>query len=242
MMRIRLPLGRTLLFLGVFFLALLALLPMRMGIDWFGLGTRGLAAREVQGSIWRGALKEAQFGSVGLGDLNAGLHALPLLAGRARFALERAESASGDALRGAATVTRGGFGFDDVTGRLMMTPGAMGRLPIGQIDLGDATARFENGQCAEAAGTVRAAAAGDLGGVALAGGFTGTMRCDAGALLIAMASQSSMETVELRLFGDGRYTATMLIRSTDAALQPRMAAAGFAPTAQGYGMTVSGAF
>ena len=78
-MRIRLPIGRTLLFLGSFFLALLALLPMRLGVDWFGLGTHGLAAREVQGSIWRGAFKEAQLGPAGLGDLGAGLHALPLL-------------------------------------------------------------------------------------------------------------------------------------------------------------------
>ena len=241
-MRIRLPIGRTLLFLGSFFLALLALLPMRLGVDWFGLGTHGMAAREVQGSIWRGNFKEAQLGPVGLGDLSAGLHALPLLAGRARVALNRAQGQTGDALSGAANVTRTGFGFDDVTGRLMLTPGALGRLPVAQLDLGDLTARFENGQCAEAAGTVRATIGGDFGGVALPQGLSGNARCDAGALLIALASQSSMETLELRLSGDGRYTATALIRSVDPALQPRMEAGGFTLSGQGYTMTVNGGF
>jgi general secretion pathway protein N len=242
MMRIRLPIGRTLLFLGTFFLALLALLPLRLGIGWFGLDTKGLAAREVHGSLWRGTLKEAQLGGVGLGDLGAGLHFFPLVAGRARIALNRAEGQAGDGLSGAAVVTRTGFGVDDVTGRLMLTSGAFGRLPVGQLDLSDATARFEDGRCVEAAGLVRAAVAGDFGGVALPGGLSGSARCDAGALLIALASQSSMETVEIRLFADGRYTASALVRSTDTNIQPRMAAGGFVLTPQGYGMTVSGAF
>lgn len=240
-MRIRLPIGRTLLFLGTFFLSLLALLPLRLAIDWFGLGERGLAAREAQGSVWRGALRETQFGAVGVGDVNAGLHVLPLLAGRVRIALTRTESqAGGDGFSGAITLATLAFGVDDATGPLMLTPAMLGRLPLTQVNLEDVTARFENGQCVEAAGVVRATVGGDFGGIALPQGLSGTVRCDAGALLLALASQSSMETVELRLSGDGRYVATALIRSTDAALQPRMAAAGFTLTGQGYGMTVSG--
>jgi len=241
-MRIRLPVGRTVFFLGAFFLALVALLPMRLAMDWFGLGERGVAAREVQGSVWYGALKEAQLGTVGLGDMTARLHGLPLLIGRARIGLNRSEGAPADDFRGAATVTRNSFGLDDVTGRLQLTAGALGRLPLTQVDLGDVTARFENGQCVEAAGTVRAMVAGDVAGIALPAGLTGAARCDAGALLLAMASQSSMETVEIRMFGDGRYQANVLIRSTDATLRDRMTAAGLSVTPQGYGMTVGGQF
>ena len=241
-MRIRLPIGRTLFFLGTFFLSLVALLPMRLAMDWFDLPQSGFAAREVEGSVWFAELKEAQFGTIGLGDLNAGLRGLPLLAGTARVALERHEGAPADALRGAAIVTRHSFGFDDVTGRIQLTSGALGALPLSQLDLGDLTARFQEGQCVEAAGTVRAAVAGDIGGMALPGGLTGTARCDAGALLIPLVSQSSMESVEIRLFGDGRYEGKVLIRSTDAALRDRMVASGFAVTPQGYGLTVSGHF
>lgn len=241
-MRVRLPIGRTLLFLGAFFLSLIALLPMRLAMDWFGLGQRGFAAREVEGSVWNGAVKEAQFGTVGMGDLHAGLRGLPLFLGRARISFDRAEGAPADDFKGAATVTRGGFGFDDLNGRLQLTAGAIGALPLTQLDLGDVTARFENGLCTEAAGTVRAAVAGDLGGIALPGGLTGTARCDAGALLLAMASQTGLESVELRLFGDGRYQAVVLIRSTDATLRERMVAAGLGVTPQGYGLTVNGRF
>jgi len=241
-MRVRLAMGRTLFFLGAFFLALVALLPMRMAMDWFGLGERGLAAREVQGSVWFGSLKEAQFGTVGLGDLYAGLRGLPLLIGRARIAMDRDAAAPADALDGAATLTRNSFGFDDLDGRLVLTAGALGRLPVTQVELGDVGARFENGQCVEASGTVRAQVAADIGGVTLPGGFTGTARCDAGALLLAMVSQSGMESFELRLFGDGRYAGTLLIRSTDTTLRDRMAASGLTVMPQGYGVTVNGAF
>ena len=158
------------------------------------------------------------------------------------MALERHEGPPADGLRGAATVTRHGFGFDDMTGRLQLTAGALGALPLTQLDLGDVTVHFQEGQCVEAAGTVRAAVAGDIGGVALTGGLTGAVRCDAGALLIPLASQSSMESVEVRLFGDGRYEGKVLIRSTDATLRDRMVASGFAVTPQGYGLTVSGRF
>jgi general secretion pathway protein N len=240
-MRVLLPIGRTLFFIFALVIALLALLPMRLALDWFNLGNRGLAAREVQGSVWYGELKEAQFGSVGLGDMHAGLRGLPLLIGRARIAMDRDNGTPEDELDGAATLTRNSFGFDDVDGRLQLA-GALGPLPLTQIDLGDVTARFESGQCVEAAGTVRAAVSGDVAGVALPGGLTGAVRCDAGALLLPLTSQSGMESLELRLFGDGRYRALVGVRSTDPTLRDRMAAAGFAVTASGYAMNVDGRF
>lgn len=238
-MRIRLPIGRTLFFLVAFLIALLAVLPMRLGIGWLGLDTRGLAAREVEGSIWFGALKEAQYGSVGLGDVHAGLRGLPLLLGRARVAMDRDAGTPDDAFDGAVTVTRRGFGFDDVDGRLQLS-GAFGALPLTQVDLGDVTAHFLNGQCDRAAGTVRAAVAGDIAGIALPGGLTGTARCDGGALLLPLVSQSGTESLDIKLFGDGRYQAQVLMRSTDTTLAPRFAAAGFAVTPAGYALTLNG--
>lgn len=241
-MRIRLPIGRTLLFLGAFFLSLVALIPMRMGMDWFGLPERGLAAREVEGSIWSGALKQAQLGTVGLGDLAAGLRGLPLIVGRARIGLDRREGGEAGEFHGAASVTRHTFGLDDLTGRLQLTPGALGALPISQLDLSDVTARFESGQCAEASGTVRATVTGDLGGVALPSGLTGAAHCEAGALLLPLVSQSGMESIELRLTGDGRYRGAVLIRSTDPSMRDRMTAAGYSATAQGYALVEQGRF
>ena len=84
-MRIRLPLGRTIFFVAAFFFSLVALIPLRVAVGWFGVEA-GLAAREAEGSVWLGVLKEAQFGRVPLGDLSARLDMLPLLLGRARLA------------------------------------------------------------------------------------------------------------------------------------------------------------
>ena len=49
-MRIRLPLGRSLFFVCAFLFALVALLPLRLALDWLGLDDKGFAAREARGS------------------------------------------------------------------------------------------------------------------------------------------------------------------------------------------------
>ena len=85
-MRLRLPLRRTAFFVAAFAFAAVALIPLRVATSWIG---GPLAAREATGSIWLGMLKEAQFGPVPLGDVQARLNVLPLLLGRARLSLSR---------------------------------------------------------------------------------------------------------------------------------------------------------
>src|SRR3546814_15218726 len=87
-MRFRLPLGRRLFVLCAILFALVALFPLRLALDWLALDERGFAAREATGSLWLGALSEAQFGSVELGALQARLRPLPLLVRRAPPDLE----------------------------------------------------------------------------------------------------------------------------------------------------------
>ncbi len=236
-MRMRLPIGRTLFFLALFAVALIAMLPLRLVLDWLEVDRHGFAAREAQGSIWYGALADVQLGSVSLGSVQARLRTLPLLVGRARIDLMR--GGEPDPLTGAATVTANSFGIDDTTARLNLGA-ALAPLPVGAIDLRGVTARFATGACAEASGLVRAGVAGEIGGTALAGGLSGTARCDAGALLLPLASQSGMESLSLRLWHDGRYRADLLLRINDPAIRPRMAQLGFAPTASGYELRVEG--
>lgn len=238
-MRIRLPLGRSLFFVCAFLFALVATLPLRLALDWLQLGERGVAAREAQGSIWLGNLSEAQFGAVALGDLNAQLRTLPLFIGRARVDLERDGEA--DPFEGSATVWRHGFGVDDMNARLDLG-GVLAPLPIGQVDLGDVTAHFADGQCVSAEGVVRANVAGDIGGIALPGGLSGNARCDRGALLLPLTSQSGTEALNLRLFEDGRYEVELSVRPMDDATRDRLIASGFALGAGGYVLRVGGSF
>jgi general secretion pathway protein N len=235
-MRIRF--GWALFLAAAFLFALLALLPLRLALDWFGFGERGLTARAATGSLWLGALQEAQIGPVPLGDLNARLNVLPLLLGRARLSLSGAESGGFD---GAVTVTRHSFGFDDVDARFRV--GALfAPIAVSTLDFDDVSAGFTGGRCTRAEGRVRAAVSGEIGGVGLASGLGGQVRCDGDSLLLPLASASGIERLSIRLSGDGRYRAEFFVQSADSGLRGRLAAAGFRPAGNGYVMRVDGSF
>ena len=206
-MRLRLRWWRELFFLGALLFSLAALLPLRFAVDRLGFAEKGLAAREAEGSVWRGGLAEARFGTIPLGDVATRLRAWPLLAGRARLDLRQ----EGEGLRGGLTVSRHGFGIDDLSGTLE-GPG-LGSLPPPALDLADVSVRFGDGLCASAEGLVKARFAGDLGGVPLASGFSGEARCDGPALLLPLRSQSGADRLDVRMFADGRYR-------LDAAMRP----------------------
>ena len=155
--------GWALFLVAAFLFALVALLPMRLALGWFGFGDRGLTARAATGTVWLGALQEAQVGPVPLGDVTARLNVLPLFLGRARLTLAGADEATG--LEGAVTVSRHNFGFDDVSARLRV--GAM-FSPLSMLDFDDVSAGFTSGRCTRGEGTVRATVSGQVAGIALA--------------------------------------------------------------------------
>lgn len=206
-MRLRKRWWRQIFFGCALLFSLAALLPLRFALGWLGYADKGLAAREATGSVWLGALTEARFGTVALGDVGTRLRFLPLLIGRARLDLQQAD----DGLRGGVTVSRHGFGIDDATGRI--EAGALADLPPPTLDLADLSVRFGDGQCLHAEGLVKARFAGELVGVSLTSGFSGEARCEGQAVLLPLVSQSGGDRLDVRLFADGRYR-------IDAALRP----------------------
>lgn len=206
-MRLRLRWWREIFFVCALLFSLAALLPLRFALGWLGYADKGLAAREATGSVWLGALTEARFGTVALGDVATRLRFLPLLIGRARLDLEQAD----DGLRGGVTVSRHGFGIDDATGTIEAE--ALADLPPPTLDLADLSVRFADGMCVHAEGLVKARFAGELVGVSLTAGFSGEARCDGPAVLLPLVSQSGGDRLDVRLFADGRYR-------IDAALRP----------------------
>jgi general secretion pathway protein N len=232
-------LGRSLFFFCAFLFSLAGLLPLRLAIDWLQLDRRGFAAREANGSVWLGSLTEAQLGRVALGDLQASLRTFPLLLGRARVDLDRPDE--DDRLEGGVSVSRHSFGIDDFTARLDLAA-ALAPLPIGAVDLTDVSARFADGLCTAAEGMVRANVAGDFAGLMLPSGLSGNARCDEGALLLPLVSQSGMEAVNLRLFENGRYEMELSVKPADDAARDRLIASGFLLTNKGYALRASGEF
>ncbi len=233
MRRFRLPLGRSVLFVCLLLTALIVFLPVSLALSALGLDQRGLAARAASGSIWSGRLLEGRIGRVALGDTRIGLQPLPLLVGRARVDL------SGAAGKGALSVTRNTFGVDDATGHLL-TARLFAPVPLDAIDLDDVSVQFASGRCENAAGRVRATFTGDVAGLSLAQGLSGTARCDAGMLLLPLVSQSAMERLNLRIAGDGSYRAEFVVRSDDPALAAKLGAAGFTAAQGGYLLRLAG--
>ena len=237
-MRVRLATGRVALFGAMLLLALLCLVPLRLMLGLFGLGEQGLTARRVEGSLWRGRLVEARFGEVALGDTGARLAFWPLLLGRARVELD---GEGPRPLAGALTISRHGFGIDDMTASLA-TGQLFAPLPVTALDLDDATVHFRDGQCDRAEGRVRATLAGEAAGVPLPPTLSGPVRCEAGALLLPLVSAAGSETANLRVFGDGRYRAEFALRGSDPAIAVRLERAGFIGGPLGYRLAVEGRF
>ena len=237
-MSVRPGLRWSLFLAAAFLFALVALLPMRLALDWLGFGERGLSARAATGSLWLGALQEAQVGPVPLGDLSARLNILPLLLGRARLSLSGAEPGS---FEGAVTLTRHSFGLDDVSARLRV--GALfAPVAVSTLDFDDVSAGFTGGRCTRGEGRVRAALSGEIAGTGAASALSGLARCAGDALLLPLASPSGTERLDISLFADGRYRLEMLVRPADSALRGRLIAAGFRPAGSGYGRRIDGAF
>lgn len=241
MRRLRLRTGPAALFGAMFAVALVVFLPMRLALGWAGAGEQGLVARAVTGSVWGATLSEAKFGDLGLGDVAARLSPWPLLVGRETLALEGPGGQGAPPLSGRAFVSRHASGVDAFTGRLA-TGTAFQPLPVTALDLDGVTARFEDDACTAAEGRVRATLAGDVAGVTLPPTIEGIARCDAGALLLPLASAAGTEAVNLRIFGDGRYRADLAIRPGDPAVVARLVASGFAPGPAGYALSVEGRF
>lgn len=236
-MRFRLPLGKSLFFVGALLALLIALLPLRLAADWLGLGERGFAAREARGSIWSGKLVDTRIAGLALGDLRTDLNVAPLLLMRARVDFKRPGN---EDERGAISLAPNGLGIDDVTGRLPIGP-LFAPLPISTLDLGDVSAHFRGSRCVFAEGRASTRLEGDVAGISLPGGLSGNARCDAGALLLPLVSQSGMERIALRFFEGNHYRADFLVRGGDAALRERLLAAGFTPGPAGYLLSVVGA-
>ena len=240
MRRLRLRTGPAALFGAMLLIMLIVFLPMRLALGWFGAGEQGLVARRVGGTIWGASLSEARLGDLPLGDLRARLAPLPLLTGRAAIVLEGA-GGDGTPLSGRAIVSRHSSGVDDFTARLA-TGGAFQPLPVTAVDLDDLTVRFEDDRCVAAEGRVRATLAGDVAGVMLPGSVEGPARCEAGTLLLPLASAAGTEAIALRVSGDGRYRADLSVRSADPLAAERLSAAGFVSGPDGYRLSVEGRF
>lgn len=213
---------------------LIVFFPLRLALAM--VGTEGISARNISGTIWGGRAEAARIGALGLGSLDIGLDPLALMAGRARLSFHRSEGA-GEPLSGAVSVGFGGRSLDHLSGVVHgFSP------PVEAMRFDDFSVRFANGQCHEASGRVQVNLALNIAGLDLRHGLSGDATCRGSALFVPLVGQSGMERINLSVNEDGSYTAQLSIRSPDPILAAALVAAGLTATNDGFGMTMRGRF
>lgn len=220
--------GSAALVMALMSLPLAVVLPLALPAD------SGLSARSAEGTPWDGILREANVAGLPLGDTRVGFDVLPLLVGKARM------SFAGSMLRGIVEIASGSVGFSRANGVIDLA-GRLRPLPLSRVTLDQVAVQFRNDLCTSAAGRVRADMAGDIGGLTLPGGLSGTLRCEGGELLVPLVGQSGMERIDVRMSGSGKWRADISVRTTDATLAGKLLSSGFAIGPGGYTVRVSGA-
>lgn len=228
---------RIFAFSGILLLiAAIIFMPLRAVV-----GGEGVSARKVEGIIWDGSIRDLRIGKLPIGDVNARLHFLPLLLGRAQFSLSRGDAPFAPGISGSVTRRLGGVSVDNMKATLPVAS-LFAPLPAENVELQDFSARFAAGRCAEAGGTIRLTLVNTVPGLDLTNGLLAKPRCDRGQLLIPLLSQSAMEHVDIRVSGDGTYTATIFLEGDRTEQAVPLGLAGFRPVAGGYRMVRKGLF
>ncbi len=220
----RAPAGARAGLIALFVVALVVLLPLRLVA---GL-VPGLSAQGVQGPVWSGRLRDAAYGPLALGDVDAGLAPLSLLLGRVEVDLQ------GERL----VVRMSRRGVKDVHGTASVRAG-LGTLPAEGVTFERFGATFRDGACDEAHGRVGLA-------LALPGAsslmVSGEARCAGNALLLPLRGPGGMERLDVRIGGDGRWRADLVIAGLSPEAAAPLRAAGFAARPDGLGLRTGGQF
>lgn len=219
--------------------ALLFFMPLRLAVSMVDLDEKTFSAKQISGSIWDGRIESAKLGPVNLGDLDAGMQFWPLLTGDMIMDVERPANASGGRLK--ATLGRAGDGFLVADTNAQIPVGRqLAPLPASNIELDGFSANFVGGRCETASGQVRMSLDANIPGLDLQRGLLGNADCQDGVLVLPLTSSSGMETLTLKLEGDGRYTARLSLSGGNAAWTLLLPSLGFRKTPDGYAIKMAG--
>lgn len=221
---------------GLTALGLIALVPLRAVLGM--AAPENVTARSIEGSVWSGRIGDLRVGPLPLGTLEAGLRPLPLLLGRAEFALERAGNAP---FAATASASGGDVRLSGVNG-VVALPDGLGGLPVTSLTFGDFSVQMADGKCAKADGTLgmEIASPGPL--LAQAITLSGKARCEGGALLVPMQGPGGMERLTLRIAGSGRWQADLVLTGLPPEVSGPLMQGGFTVRAGGVGIGTSGQF
>ena len=219
--------------------ALLVMLPLRLVLGWADPAGRTLKAQAVEGVAWDGLVGELQLGELPLGLMEVDLMPLPLLIGRAQFALQRPEFPGARPFSARVRGSGGDLAVVNASGEVPLG-GIMAPLPVRTLTMNGFSAQIEGGACISASGTLGLVVP-PMGAMINAETvLAGEARCEDGVLVVPMTGPSGAERIDFRLAPGGQWTAAMSL----VGLPPEMAAPliemGFQQRRNGVGLTASG--
>lgn len=220
----------------VIFALFAVLLLMPLG---FAAQSLGVSARNSQGTIMSGALRDASMGRVHIGDVNARLHWMSLLKGRIGFALERGNAPQSPGISGVVGRSGGGLYADQLSASID-GKALVKELNGAQLYFEKFSVKFSNGQCSDASGVVRLSFDDSALGAIIRGGMIGKAECRQKDLFLPLMSQSTMERAFVRIKPNGHYLLTLTISEPPADMANALTLAGFQPVAGGFRIVRSG--
>lgn len=219
--------------------ALLAMLPLRLVLGWADPSGDTLRAQAVEGPAWDGLVGEMQIGQLPLGLMEVDLMPLPLLIGRAQFAMERPDITGARPFSARVRGSGDGFSVTHATGELPLG-GMMAPLPVRALTMKDFSAELSGGSCLSASGTLGLVVPAIGGVLDSETVMAGDARCEDGALLVPMTGPGGAERIDFRMEPDGQWTATMSLVGLPPEMSGPLLDIGFEQRQNGVGLTARG--
>lgn len=232
-------LKRNILFSVLFLVVAIVHLPMRLAVSIVGIEGSHFSARDISGSVWDARIEGAKIGSYSLGDFDAGLQFFALFSGTLKMDLDRVAVKGKSALVATIGMQKGVLLIEDASTTIDVRQ-QFSPLPASTMGIDNLNISFANGRCESASGTVRMTLDANIPGLDLKQGLLGNAICQDGILVLPLKSGSAMETLTLKLAGDGTYSGRLLLTGGNRAWTLLLPTLGFRKIPNGYAIKLSG--
>lgn len=207
-----------------FAIGLIAIFPLRLAIDLSTGPESTLSAKQIGGTIWDGRIGDLGLNGQPLGTFDVAAKPLPMLIGR--FEMHATRIDVGDGPLDMKLVTGGGReGVIDANGRVEVARW-MAPIPVEALLLEDVTVLFDDGQCAEAEGTIRALPS--FASILNIDEYAGVLSCNAdGRAKVEMATDRGGHQLALLFDAEGAVEAEARTSNAPPALAAALQLGGF---------------
>lgn len=186
------------------------LFPMRLAISLAGLDDAGLAAQDVQGTIWSGRLVDAQFRGINLGTLDAAIVPSSLLSKPALTMIRK--NAEGEDFTAMISGSAAQLQVSDAMGDIPLAALA-GRIPVSTAKISNGNIALDNGRCMSASGDLEMRPSGLLARFIGDQAMRGSLACQGDNIAMQLASSTETIMLSASLDPQRRYQMQLILNN-----------------------------